>query len=141
MMLISSSAKSAKLETLTLWGSTATLDMHDFLEMQEKKKIFQSQKFGLVEYHSLSQTEKSFLLASCFGKYSVLHLFSCLLYQLTNSGQLFLFPQILVGFLLQSVWLMKKVYYLLMRNIGHFKFGIWDLCQNCFIISFQSTFI
>ena len=46
---------------------------------------FQLQKFGSVEYNSLSLTERSFLLASCFGKYSILHLFSCLLYPLTNS--------------------------------------------------------
>lgn len=35
-------------------------------------------------------TERSFLLASCFGKHSILLLLSTLLYPLKNSGQFFL---------------------------------------------------
>ena len=49
--------------------------------------FFQLQKFVLVEY-SLLLTERSFFLALCSNKYSILNLFSCLLYPLTNLGQL-----------------------------------------------------
>ena len=62
-----------------------------------------------MKYNSLSLTERSSLLASCFSKYNILHLFSSLLYPPTNSGQFFLFPQILIGFLPQSTWLMRRM--------------------------------
>ena len=50
------------------------------ISLNKNKTFFQSQKFGSVEYDSLSLTERSFLRALCFGEYSILHLFSYLLF-------------------------------------------------------------
>ena len=79
--------------------------------------FFQAQKFGSVEYNGLSLTERSSLLAWCFGKYNILHLLCCLPSLLIISGQYVLFPQISIRLLLKLMWLMRRVLRMRMLSI------------------------
>ena len=78
------------------------------ISLNKNKTFFQSQKFGSVEYDSLSLTERSFLRALCFGEYIILHLFSYLLLSTNQFRSIFSFPSNIPQ-LSQSIWLMRRM--------------------------------